>query len=206
MLNRTLDNVNVGELSIADLDAGGASCNMQESCLNCRIVIDYPNIIYENREGPNEHLFQTDTKERNAAIFIKGKAMSSRTATVKEKKRGISAVSVIWPWVAIIGVIVAAAAIRSQLLSVPFERDEGEYAYIAQQMLKGVPPYVSAYSMKLPGIYVVYAMIMAVFGQTHTAVHLGLLIFNAATIFVIFLLAKNFSGRLPVLWRGGLSQ
>ncbi len=97
----------------------------------------------------------------------------------------------IWPWIAIVAVIITAAVIRSRLLSVPFERDEGEYAYIAQQILKGVPPYVSAYSMKLPGIYVVYALIMTLFGQTHTAVHLGLLIFNAATIFVIFLLARK---------------
>ena len=91
-----------------------------------------------------------------------------------EKKQGVAVSSGIWPWIAIIAVIIAAAVIRGQLLSVPFERDEGEYAYISQQMLKGVPPYISAYSMKLPGIYVVYAMIMSVFGQTQTGVHLGL--------------------------------
>ncbi len=108
----------------------------------------------------------------------------------------------IWPWVAIVAVIIAAAVIRGQLLSVPLERDEGEYAYIAQQMLKGVPPYVSAYSMKLPGIYVVYALIITVFGQTHTGVHLGLLIFNAATIFVIFLLARRFFGPLAAVAAG----
>jgi hypothetical protein len=117
--------------------------------------------------------------------------MSSQTYPVKGKKQGVTVVSVIWPWVAIAGVIIAAAVIRYHLLSIPFERDEGEYAYIAQQMLKGVPPYVSAYSMKLPGIYFVYAMIMSVFGQTHTAVHLGLLICNAATIFIVFLLTRK---------------
>ena len=108
-----------------------------------------------------------------------------------EEKQVTVCLSRIWPWVAIIAVIIAAAVIRSRLLSVPFERDEGEYAYIVQQMLKGVPPYISAYSMKLPGIYVVYALIMTLFGQTHTGIHLGLLIFNAATIFAVFLLAKK---------------
>ena len=122
--------------------------------------------------------------------------MSSQTGPVKEKKQSVTVVSIIWPWVAIAGVIIAAAIIRGRLLSVPLERDEGEYAYIAQQMLNGVPPYVSAYSMKLPGIYAVYAMIIAVFGQTHTAVHLGLLVFNTATIFVIFLLTRKLVGSL----------
>lgn len=78
----------------------------------------------------------------------------------------------------------------------PLERDEGEYAYIAQQMLRGVWPYESAYSMKLPGIYVMYGMILAVFGQTQTSVHVGLIIINAATILLIFLLARRFFGGL----------
>ncbi|MBE3145249.1 MAG: glycosyltransferase family 39 protein, partial [Planctomycetes bacterium] len=120
-----------------------------------------------------------------------------------DKKQGAVALYDIWPWVAIVGVIITAAVIRGQLLSLPLERDEGEYAYIAQQMLKGVPPYISAYSMKLPGIYVVYAMIMFVFGQTHTGIHLGLLIFNAATIFVVFLLAKKMFGSTAAAAAGG---
>lgn len=121
-----------------------------------------------------------------------------------DKKQGVVALYDIWPWIAIVAVIIAAVVIRSRLLSVPLERDEGEYAYIAQQMLKGVPPYVSAYSMKLPGIYVVYALIMTLFGQTHTSIHLGLLIFNTATIFVVFLLAKKLFGPLAAVAAGGI--
>lgn len=121
-----------------------------------------------------------------------------------EEEQVTVCLSRIWPWVAIIAVIIAAAVIRSRLLSVPFERDEGEYAYIAQQMLKGVPPYISAYSMKLPGIYVVYALIMTLFGQTHTGIHLGLLIFNSATIFVVFLLAKKLFGSIAAVTAGGI--
>jgi 4-amino-4-deoxy-L-arabinose transferase-like glycosyltransferase len=34
-----------------------------------RIVIDYPDIQFENRENPNQHLFRTDVKERNVVIF-----------------------------------------------------------------------------------------------------------------------------------------
>jgi hypothetical protein len=79
-------------------------------------------------------------------------------------------------------------------LDVPFERDEGEYAYAGQLMLQGVPPYSQIYNMKLPGIYAAYALILAVFGQTHTAIHLGLLIINAVTVLLVFLLAKYLTG------------
>ena len=129
--------------------------------------------------------------------------MSQAKSPAVDKEQNAGAFYDIWPWIVIVAVIIAAAVIRGRLLSIPLERDEGEYAYTAQQMLKGIPPYISAYSMKLPGIYVVYALIIAVFGETHTAVHLGLLIFNAATIFVIFLLAKKIFGPIAAVAAGG---
>ncbi|MGA2091995.1 MAG: glycosyltransferase family 39 protein [Sedimentisphaerales bacterium] len=97
----------------------------------------------------------------------------------------------LWCWIVVVLVIISVVVIRGRLLTIPLTRDEGEYAYIAQQMLKGVPPYVSAYSMKLPGIYAVYALFFILFGQTITAINLGLIIFNALTILIIFLLAKR---------------
>ncbi len=104
-----------------------------------------------------------------------------------------------WYWLALAAIILLTAAIRYRLLDVPLERDEGEYAYIAQMMLKGVPPYISAYSMKLPGIYAIYALILYCFGQTHSAIHLGLIIVNAATILVLFLLVKRLIGPLAAV-------
>src|SRR5438046_9118624 len=58
-------------------------------------------------------------------------------------------------------------------------------------MLQGIPPYTLAYNMKFPGIYVAYAVVMAVFGQTITGIHLGLLLINIATIALIFFLARR---------------
>ena len=120
-----------------------------------------------------------------------------------DKKAGKPDKFSFWCWVALVLVIVGAAVIRGRLSSIPLERDEGEYAYMAQLMLKGVPPYLSAYSMKLPGIYAVYAVILAVFGQTHTAIHVGLLIVNAATILVIFWLARGLFGSLAAVAAAG---
>ena len=81
--------------------------------------------------------------------------------------------------------------IRIRLLEIPFERDEGEYAYAGQLMLQGIPPYKLAYNMKFPGTYAAYAVIMSIFGQTIGAIHLGLLLVNAATIVLIFLLGRR---------------
>lgn len=96
------------------------------------------------------------------------------------------------PWLIVMGAIAFTALIRMRLLGLPLERDEGEYAYMAQLLLQGIPPYLQAYSMKFPGIYFVYAFIMTIFGQTTTGIHQGLLIVNALTICLIFILAKRF--------------
>jgi hypothetical protein len=96
-----------------------------------------------------------------------------------------------WAWIAFIVVILVIALIRFNLLDVLLERDEGEYAYAGQLILKGFPPYKLAYNMKFPGIYAAYALVLAVFGETHTGVHLALLLMNAATAIMLFLLGRR---------------
>ena len=99
-------------------------------------------------------------------------------------------------------VIAFAAIVRMRLLDLPLERDEGEYAYAGQLLLQGVPPYSQAYTMKFPGMYVAYAAIMAVFGQTVTAIRLGLLIANAATIVLLYFLTRRLFGNIAGLMAG----
>ena len=82
-------------------------------------------------------------------------------------------------------------AVRVRLRDMPLERDEGEYAYAGQLMLQGAPPYREAYTMKLPGTYAAYALIMAVFGQSAAGIHLGLTLVNAASIVLMFLLGRK---------------
>ena len=94
-------------------------------------------------------------------------------------------------WGLVVAAMVFIAAIRIRLLSIPLERDEGEFAYMGQLMLQGIPPYSLAANMKLPGTYAAYALIMALFGQTIEAVHLGLLLINTSTMLMVFLLARR---------------
>lgn len=99
------------------------------------------------------------------------------------------------PYLMLALVLAVVAYVRIRLLQVPLERDEGEYAYMGQLLLKGAPPYLYAYSMKLPGVSVVYALFMALFGQTPVGVHLGLLIVNGACIWLVYLLAARVISR-----------
>ncbi|MCK5557804.1 MAG: glycosyltransferase family 39 protein [Candidatus Hydrogenedentes bacterium] len=96
-----------------------------------------------------------------------------------------------WAWVTLLIIVFLVAAIRIRLLHVPLERDEGEYAYAGQLILQGIPPYAKVYNMKMPGIYAAYAVILAFFGQTHVAIHFGLLVVNAMTTVLLFLLGKK---------------
>lgn len=96
-----------------------------------------------------------------------------------------------WVWGGILLVLLFAALARIHLLAVPLERDEGEYAYAGQLILQGIAPYGEIYNMKMPGIYGAYALMLSAFGQTHTGIHLGLLIVNLATIILVFLLGKR---------------
>src|SRR5580700_4371716 len=98
---------------------------------------------------------------------------------------------VVWHWVALSLVILFVIVIRVRLLDVPLERDEGEFAYVGQLMLDGIVPYKMAYVIKLPGTAAVYALSMALFGQTTVGIHLGLLLANVTGIVLVFLLAKR---------------
>src|ERR1035438_7898648 len=93
-------------------------------------------------------------------------------------------------------VIAMFGAIRFRLRNMPLERDEGEYAYTGQLMLQGIPSYKLAYTMKLPGTGAAYAIILALFGQTPAGIHLGLLLMNAATTLLVYLLTLRLAGRL----------
>src|SRR5690348_15655430 len=85
-------------------------------------------------------------------------------------------------------VIAFFAFVRVRLRTMPLERDEGEYAYMGQLMLQGIPPYKLASNMKLPGTYAAYAGIMAVFGETAAGIRIGVMLINVAAAVLVFLL------------------
>jgi hypothetical protein len=120
---------------------------------------------------------------------------TKKTKTDPAKDQPVSAdLSAYWQSALVLLVIVFFASIRIRLLDFPLERDEGEYAYAGQLILQGIPPYQLAYNMKLPGTYYAYALILSLFGQTPAAIHLGLLVVNAATTLLVFFLTRKLFG------------
>ena len=96
-----------------------------------------------------------------------------------------------WSGLALLAIVVATALVRARLLGVPLERDEGEYAYMGQLILRGEVPYLAAHNMKLPGVYYANAIILGVLGETDVAIRLGLIALNAATIVLLYLVARR---------------
>ena len=94
-------------------------------------------------------------------------------------------------WLVVLGACLGTTLIRLRLLGVPLERDEGEYAYIAQMLLQGEAPYGAVHDLKSPGIFVAYALIFLVAEQSHLAIHLALLWVNVATTLLVFLLGRK---------------
>ena len=102
-------------------------------------------------------------------------------------------------WLCLVLIILFVVFVRVRLLEFPLDRDEGEYAYTAQLMLQGTAPYGEVYTMKFPGTSMVYALIMALFGQTTQGLHLGLMLVNCVTILLIFALSKRIVGEFSAL-------
>lgn len=61
-------------------------------------------------------------------------------------------------------------------------------------ILQGIPPYISGYDFKPPGLYLTYAIFLKIFGLTAGAIHIGLLLFNAASMVLIFEFTKRLFG------------
>ena len=92
--------------------------------------------------------------------------------------------------------LILLAIIRFRFIYVPLERDEGEYAYMGQLILQGIPPYKLAYNMKLPGIYFMYAFLMQIFGESIRGIHLGFLIVNLSSVILLYLIFKKFMNEI----------
>jgi len=97
--------------------------------------------------------------------------------------------------------LAASFLLRVPLLSVPLERDEGEYAYIAQRLLHGEVPYRDAFDQKPPLVFFIYLAVMLAFGFTTTGIHLGMHLYSLLTIFLLYRLVA----RLLHPWAGLLA-
>src|SRR4030095_5884077 len=83
-------------------------------------------------------------------------------------------------WLGALGVLVLATMLRAPVASLPLERDEGEYAYIAQRWMAGDVPYRDVFDQKPPGIFAFYAAAFALGGESPAAVRFAAQLWIAA--------------------------
>ena len=99
-------------------------------------------------------------------------------------------------WIVLGAALLAVIWARFRLAGLPLERDEGEYAYTGQLILRGIAPYKLAYSMKFPGTSAVYALLISIFGESSNGIHLGLIAANLITVALIFFLGRDLLGEI----------
>lgn len=92
------------------------------------------------------------------------------------------------------GLVALTAILRLPLLDLPFERDEGEYAYIAWRLAFGELPYLDWVDQKPPAIFWTYRLALSLPLEAVTAVHLVAAAFAAATAVTLYFLARRFTG------------
>lgn len=125
--------------------------------------------------------------------MAKKKLPAKNKPKVSQRVPAIAVGKTAYLWI-LAALVLFIAIIRFRQLGLPLERDEGEYAYIGQLLLKGYAPFENAYNMKFPGTAMMYAFFMLLFGQTVQGIHFGYLLINAATIVLLFAAVRRYLG------------
>jgi Dolichyl-phosphate-mannose-protein mannosyltransferase len=80
---------------------------------------------------------------------------------------------------------------RLRLLGLPLERDEGGFAYIGRHLFSEKRLYTDLLDIKLPGLYFLYWLFDWLPGSGPIPIHLGYLLWHAATLFLFFKLVRH---------------
>jgi 4-amino-4-deoxy-L-arabinose transferase-like glycosyltransferase len=92
--------------------------------------------------------------------------------------------------IAILGVTLL---LRLAFLHEPFERDEGHYAAIAQEILRGGIPYRDAVEIKPPGAFYIYALAIWIFGATTEGIRIFTSLYALLTVISVYAFARRIS-------------
>lgn len=98
-------------------------------------------------------------------------------------------------WLLVVAALVF-VALRLPYISLPLERDEGEYAYVAWRMQAGELPYRDAFDQKPPGVFVTYLAAFALLGRSTQAIHALALVWSAASAACLYALMRRLAGGL----------
>ena len=88
-------------------------------------------------------------------------------------------------------VILIIIVIRSNYVNIPFERDEGSYAYSGKIILEGAVPFKDIGSQRLPGVFYCYAFIISIFGYTLKSLHIAFIVINILSSIIIYFTTRK---------------
>jgi 4-amino-4-deoxy-L-arabinose transferase-like glycosyltransferase len=92
------------------------------------------------------------------------------------------------PWLALMWVFSLLSSLSN--LHLPWGRDQGIYAHAASEILDGAAPYAEIFVFKPPATIYVHALAMALFGRDMVAIRLLDVGWTAATVGVLYTLAR----------------
>jgi hypothetical protein len=105
-------------------------------------------------------------------------------------------------WFAILVALLFSAAARIPQMGIPFDRDEGSYAYASNVIDRGGLPFRDAFDDKPPAIYYIYNLSFRLFGHNIRAPRIMALLFVAAACVFTFLFVFRIGSSY---WAGILS-
>jgi hypothetical protein len=94
-------------------------------------------------------------------------------------------------WLGLGLVVILSCVLRFSIAQIPLERDEGEYAYIADRWLAGDVPYRDAFDQKPPGVFLAYAALFAIGLRSIEAIHWLGHLFVLATAGLVYLVGRR---------------
>ncbi len=99
------------------------------------------------------------------------------------------------PWVGILVAIAVLVAFRLRAFGLPLETDECNYAYIGARLLAGDRLYVDVWDHQPFGVFALFALVIALFGDAPVVFRLVALAFSIVSLAFIALILQRTSGR-----------
>ena len=96
-------------------------------------------------------------------------------------------------------ILILITIIRLNFLTIPFERDEGAYAYSGKIILDGAKTFTDIGSQRLDGVFYAYSFLILLFGYSVKALHIAFLAVNIASTTMLFFLTKKLMNNLAAL-------
>jgi 4-amino-4-deoxy-L-arabinose transferase-like glycosyltransferase len=119
---------------------------------------------------------------------------SASTVTIKQEEFDISTFlkGKTFLWFSLVLLVIFAVILRSRLLDIPFERDEGGFAYMGYSWIHGTPLFTDYVDVKPPMIYILYGVFAFLFGESPAGIHSGLLLFNIGFAITFFWFVRKY--------------